>query len=234
MFPRQQLRSNNGAVFSVRSVQRCYKQGTWWESAELSWLEWRVVGWLESEWVSGLLMVSRKLLLQVAGSWGRGKFGNSDEGERLPPKAVTEQLIVKTWLWTLVCVCVCDIELLSVVTRCIKKPNKSDHRSKTLLKSHLYTRQNKTSENLKGQDHLRDNDVDGSINMDIRETWYDDVDWISLDQVWVQCQAFAKLELSFRISHKARISRLVEVLLAYLLKKDYSPWDYFVNVYILI
>jgi hypothetical protein len=85
-------------------------------------------------------------------------------------------------------------------------------------------------ENLKG-----DNAVDGStysITNDIKETWHDDVDWTSLAQVWVQRHDFVNLELGFRISQKAGISRLAAILLlvAYLLKKDYFSWNCFVNV----
>jgi hypothetical protein len=46
------------------------------------------------------------LLLWEACSWGRRQFGNPEEGERPPLGATAEQRLMKTWLWTLVCVIV--------------------------------------------------------------------------------------------------------------------------------
>jgi hypothetical protein len=57
-----------------------------------------------SWWVTVLvreLQASRwELLLWEAGNWGRGQFGNPDEGERLPLEAATKQRqmeIVTDW-----------------------------------------------------------------------------------------------------------------------------------------
>jgi hypothetical protein len=49
-----------------------------------------------SEWVRRLLRLSRELLLLEAGSWGRGQFGNPEEGERPPLEVATKQRPVKT------------------------------------------------------------------------------------------------------------------------------------------
>jgi hypothetical protein len=73
------VNSNRETVFSVRSVQRCYKQDKlgvcWWEVH-----------------VRERLGFSRyELLLWVAGNRSRGQFENSQEGERLPLEAVTKQ-----------------------------------------------------------------------------------------------------------------------------------------------
>jgi hypothetical protein len=68
------------------------------------------VSWFElvvSDWVSQLENFwgfSRMLLLLEADSWGRGQFGNPEEGERLTLEVANKRR-QKTWLWTLVCVC---------------------------------------------------------------------------------------------------------------------------------
>jgi hypothetical protein len=59
-------------TFSTRSVPRCYKQDQLAVAEEL--------GFSRCE-----------LLLLYAGSWGRGQFGNKEEGERTPLKAITTQ-----------------------------------------------------------------------------------------------------------------------------------------------
>jgi hypothetical protein len=72
-----------GMKFSVWSVPRSYEQAR------------------------DLMSYSRcELLLWEAGIWGRGQFGNPEEGERPPLEAGTKQRLVRTSLWTLVCVCV--------------------------------------------------------------------------------------------------------------------------------
>jgi hypothetical protein len=74
--------SNRGKVYSVLSAPRCYKQD--------KLVEW-VCFWL-SELVRGALgFSSYELLVWEAGSWGRGRFGNPEEGERLSLEAANKQ-----------------------------------------------------------------------------------------------------------------------------------------------
>jgi hypothetical protein len=75
MFPREQ---ENTAIMeqtsSTQSVPRCFKQD-----------QLAVV-------VRGQSGFSRcELLLLEAGSWGRGQFGNPEEGERSPFEVATKQ-----------------------------------------------------------------------------------------------------------------------------------------------
>jgi hypothetical protein len=51
-----------------------------------------VKSWLVNEWVRGVLRFSPcEPLLLEAGSWGRGQFGNPEEGQRSPLEATTKQ-----------------------------------------------------------------------------------------------------------------------------------------------
>jgi hypothetical protein len=86
------VNSNRGPVFSTRPVPRCYNQGQL--AAMVSELLREPLGFSCCD-----------LLLSEVGSWGREPFGNLEEGERPPLEAATKQRLVKTWLWTLVCVC---------------------------------------------------------------------------------------------------------------------------------
>jgi hypothetical protein len=80
----QQLHCNRGMGFCTWSMRRCYKQDKW------------VSEWV-SEWVREPLgFSSHELLLWEAGSCGRGKFRNPEEGEHLPLEVATKQWLVKT------------------------------------------------------------------------------------------------------------------------------------------
>jgi hypothetical protein len=73
------------------------------------------LSWLVSQWVRELLQFSRgELFLLEAGSWGRGNFGNPEEG-------VTKQ---RQWRRHCEHSGICNNELYSLVTRCIKESNK--------------------------------------------------------------------------------------------------------------
>jgi hypothetical protein len=92
MFPRQQWHSNNGTVFSVRSVLTCYKQ-----DKLVSQSVDGLVGWLVGQSVRGLLGLSRcELFVLKAGSRGREPFRNPQEEERTPSEAVTKRQLGKT------------------------------------------------------------------------------------------------------------------------------------------
>jgi hypothetical protein len=108
----QQLHRNRETVFSVQFVPRCYKQNK------------LVIG--VSQWVNqsarGLLRFSccEPLLLE-ASSCGTEtvrrprRRGTSTVGSRYQATAV------KTWLWTLVCVCVAVIVKCKVYSRAVSK-----------------------------------------------------------------------------------------------------------------
>jgi hypothetical protein len=65
------VNNSGGTVFPTRSVPKYYKQGNL--GAGVSWI------------TAGVQ------LLWEAGSWGRGQFGNQEEGERPQLKAATKQ-----------------------------------------------------------------------------------------------------------------------------------------------
>jgi hypothetical protein len=93
----------------------------------LSQLSWTVVSQLlVSDWVSfsRCERCCEKMVAEAGDSSGTEK-----KGECPTLEAVTKQRLVKTWLWALVWLC--NSELESVVTRYIKKFNKSGHQSKT-------------------------------------------------------------------------------------------------------
>jgi hypothetical protein len=85
----------------------------------VSWVSWLISDWvseLENCWGSGVVSFCCEKLVAEA----REQFGNPKEAEHRPLEAATKQRLTKTWLWTHVCVCVCNTELWSVVTCCIR------------------------------------------------------------------------------------------------------------------
>jgi hypothetical protein len=106
MFSRKQFQSNNGAVFSVRCMTRCYKERVHWD-------EWSEESRLVSDWVSQsvreLLRFRRcDLLLWEAGSWGRGQFGSPEvKGTSAVRSRYRATASEDVTLDTSVCVCVC-------------------------------------------------------------------------------------------------------------------------------
>jgi hypothetical protein len=87
--------SNRGTVFSVRSVPRCYKQDS---DVKTVWVE----------------------LVESCYSWGRGHFGNPEQGNRPQLEAVIKQPLGKTEK-ALMCAGACSSVRLSwlfVVTFC--------------------------------------------------------------------------------------------------------------------
>jgi hypothetical protein len=74
------------AVFSTRSVLRCYKQDSLSLSEEL------VVETVRKKLRSSCY----ELLLLKTGTWCQGPFGNPEKGEQTPLKAATKQRLEKT------------------------------------------------------------------------------------------------------------------------------------------
>jgi hypothetical protein len=97
---------NRGTVFSSRSVPRCYKRDKLGaavrEELVEAWVIWITAG-VQSLW--------------EADNWGRGQFGNPEEGECPPLEVVTKKRLLKTNRLRRPNVSYSD--LWSVVTTCI-------------------------------------------------------------------------------------------------------------------